>query len=124
MSSGNKLRRVAKTVIYQLGLYRQLASVELKEERIRLTGMLISLLLGFAFFLFLLFALSGMVLMLSWDTQYRNWVMAALVCFYGLGVLLAWYRFRNLSNRGNQAFSATREELAVDIALLRNKIGQ
>lgn len=69
ISSGNKLRRVAKTVIYQLDLYGQLASVEGKEEKIRLTGMLISLLLGFAFFFCLLFALSSMVLMYSWNTQ-------------------------------------------------------
>lgn len=124
MSSGNKLRKVAKTVICQLDLYRQLASVEWKEEKTRLTGMLICMLLGFTFFFCLLFALSSLVLLFSWDTQYRNWAIAALVCFYGLGIWFAWYRFRNLDNRGNQAFSATREELAVDITLLRNKIDQ
>lgn len=124
MSPGSKLRRIANTLVYQLDLYGQLAGVEWKQEKRRLTGMLICLLLGFTFFFCLLFTLTSIVLMLSWDTQYRNWAMAALVGFYGLGVWFAWYRFRNLSDRGNQAFSATREELAMDIALLRNKMGQ
>jgi uncharacterized membrane protein YqjE len=122
--SGNKLRRVAKTVMYQLDLYGQLASVEWKVEKSRLTSMLISLMLGFTFFFSLLFALSSLVLMLSWDTQYRSWAMAALVCFYGLGVWFSWYRFRSLDNRGSQAFSDTREEIAIDIALLRDKMEQ
>ena len=124
MSSGNKLHSVAKTVMYQLDLYGQLASVEWKEEKNRLIGMLISLMLGFTFFFSLLFALSSLVLMFSWDTQYRNWAMIALVGFYGLGVWFAWYSFRKLDNRGNQAFSDTREEIAVDISLLREKIDQ
>jgi uncharacterized membrane protein YqjE len=124
MSSGNKLRRVAKSVMYQFDLYGQLACVEWKEEKKRLTGMLISLMLGFTFFFSLLFALSSLVLMFSWDTQYRNWVMTALVCFYGLGVWFAWYSFRKLDNNGSQAFSDTREEIAEDIALLRKKMDQ
>lgn len=124
ISSGNKVRKIAKTVIYQLELYGQLASVEWKEEKIRLTDMLISLLLGFTFFFCLLISLSSMVLLISWDTQYRNWAMAVLLCFYGLGFWFACYRFRSLGRRGSEVFSDIREELAVDIALLRNKIDQ
>lgn len=124
IASGNKLRRVVKTVMYQFDLYGQLASVEWKEEKSRLTSMLISLMLGFTFFFSLLFALSSLVLMLSWDTQYRNWAMTALVCFYGLGVWFSWYWFRSLDNRGSQAFSDTRKEIAVDIALLHDKMDQ
>ncbi|MEX2489562.1 MAG: phage holin family protein [Pseudomonadales bacterium] len=124
MSSGNKLRRVAKTVFYQLDLYGKLLSVEWEEEKSRLTGMLISLLLGFIFFFCLLFTLSSMLLVFAWDTQYRDWVMIALACFYGLGILFAWYRFRSLGNRAAQAFSDVREELATDIALLRNRMDQ
>lgn len=124
MRTGNKLCRLANAVICQLNLYGQLAGVEWKEEKSRLAGMLISLLLGVTFFFFLLLGLSCMVLMFSWDTQYRNWAMIALVCFYGLGLWFAWYRFRSLDSRSNQAFSATREEIAVDIALLRKKMEQ
>lgn len=124
MSSGNKMRRVANTVIYQLDLYRQLASVEWKEEKIRLTGMLFSLLLGFTFFFCLLLALSSIMLMLIWDTHYRHWGMFALVCFYGLGIWIAWYSFKKLAKRNDQAFSDTREEIAEDIAQLRKKMDQ
>lgn len=123
-SSGSKLRQVVKTVSHQLDLYSQLASVEWKEEKSRLTRMLIFLLLGFTFFFCLLFALSSMLLLYSWNTEYRSWAMAALVGLYGLGIWFSWYCFRKLGDRDNQAFSATREELAVDIALLRNIISQ
>jgi uncharacterized membrane protein YqjE len=124
ISSGNKVRKIAKTVIYQLELYGQLASVEWKEEKVRLTDMLISLLLGFTFFFCLLISLSSMVLLITWDTPYRSWAMAVLLCFYGFGLWFACYRFRSLGRRSSEVFSDIREELAVDIALLRNKIDQ
>lgn len=124
MSSGNKLRKVAHTVMYQLDLYGQLACVEWKKEKTRLTGMLISLMMVFVFFVCLLFALSSLLVIFSWDTQYRTWVMIALAAFYGLGIWFSWHCFRKLDNLGNRAFSNTREEIAVDIALLREKMDQ
>jgi hypothetical protein len=42
--------------------------------------------------------------------------------FLWTGGLVFLVRFRNLSNRGNQAFSATREELAVDHELHRQSL--
>lgn len=124
MSSGNTLHRIANTVMVQFDLYRELASVEWRAEQSRLTAMLINLLLGFTFFLCLLLALSSMVLIFSWDTQYRHWAMSALVCFHGLGVLLAWYRLKKLGTQSNQAFSDTREELVADMALIRKRLNQ
>jgi uncharacterized membrane protein YqjE len=110
---------MANPVVDQLYLYGQLASMEWKAEQYRLTGMLISLMLCSTFLLCLLIALSGLVILFSWDTLYRYWAITALVGFHGLGTLLACFVFRKLASQGHLAFSDTREEIAVDIALLR-----
>ena len=45
-----------------------------------------------------------------------------LVAAYGLIVAFAWHRLRTLSARSSQAFAATREELAADLALLKERL--
>lgn len=118
----HKIRSVTNTLLAQASLYGQLAGVEWKEEKIRLMGMVACVLLGFTFLYCLLLTLSALVLVCAWDTQYRIGALVGVVLFHALGAGYAWYRFQALASRSDQAFADTREELAVDIELLRQRL--
>lgn len=109
-------------IFTQAALQGQLARVEWAEEKIRLMKMLAFILLGFACVLcFMVFA-GVLALVLSWETAYRIQVIIALITVYGIGIGIAWHRLDILSGQGNQAFAATREELAADMALINSKL--
>ena len=79
-------------------------------------------LLGFAGLLCVMLAAGALVLAFSWDTPYRIAAAIALLAAYGLVAGFAWIRLKALSAQGSQAFTATREELAADIALLKSNL--
>ena len=83
--------------------------------------MLVATLLGYASLLCVMLLVGALALAFSWDTEYRIPTGLALIAIYGLGAALAWRKFRALSARSSQAFAATREELAADLAILRSK---
>lgn len=118
----HKLRSVANTLVTQAALYAELAGVEWQEEKSRLTGMLVYLLLGFTFLFCLLLAISAMVLMASWDTAFRLWSLLGLMLVYAAGAVFALKQFNTLGKGSEQAFCDLRAELAVDIALLRTRL--
>ena len=84
--------------------------------------MLLTTLLGFACVLCLLIFGGVLVVVCSWETPYRIHAIVALMVIYALGLAFACYRFKTLSALGSQAFLATREELAADIALIKSKL--
>lgn len=116
------LRSAGGALFAQAGLHGQLARVEWAEEKIRLTKMLIATLAGFACLLCCLIFAGVLVLALTWETEYRIAAILALGIVYGIGALIAWLRLRALSALSEQAFAATREELAADIALIKSKL--
>ena len=116
------LRSAGAALLTQAALHGQLARVEWEEEKTRLLGMAIAALLCFAGLLCLLLLAGALVLAFSWNTPYRVPAALALVAAYGLIFGFAWRRLRLLSARSNQAFAATREELAADLALLKEKL--
>lgn len=105
------------------GLFRQtrlqgeLLKLEWAEEKNRLLQMLLSLLIGLTFLICALGCLSVLVMALFWDSPYRIPALLLLIGMHTLGLVLAWRRFQALSARSTNAFAATREELAADIAL-------
>ncbi len=116
------LRSAGGALLAQLALHGKLASVEWEEEKNRLLQMFIITLFGFVCVLCILFFTGAAVLALSWETPYRIHAIVALIAIYGLGVFVAWHRFQKLSALSSDAFAATREELAADIALIRSKL--
>jgi len=116
------LRSAGGSLFTQVALYGQLARVEWAEEKNRLLKMLVVALLGFASLLCVMLFVGALVLTFSWDTTYRIPAVLALIAVYGLGTALAWRRFQALSAFSSQAFAATREELAADLALLKGKL--
>ena len=106
-------------LLTQAGLHGQLARLEWAEEKARLQGMLIMGLLGFASLLASMIFIGILVMATTWDTVYRIPAMIAVVAVYGLATGLFLARLRSLAARGKEAFAATREEFAADMALLR-----
>lgn len=116
----NLLRSVSAALLAQAELHGQLFQVEWAREKNRLLKMLGITLLGLACLMCALLFAGGLVLALVWDTVYRIPAVAGLLLIYAAATHLAWRRFQALAALGNQSFSATREELAADIALLRS----
>jgi len=116
------LRSAGKPLFAQAALHGQLARVEWTEEKTRLIKMLVLVLLGFVGLLCVLLFLGVLVLAYSWDTAYRIPAVMALIVVFGLVTGIAWRRFQALSAQSSQAFAATREELAADLALLKSKL--
>lgn len=106
----------------QLSLYGKLAHIEWQEEKNRLFKMLMLGLLGFACTLCFMLYIGLLVLVLSWETNYRILALASLIVINGFGIGIAWYGFQNLSARNKQSFAATREELATDLALIKSRL--
>lgn len=106
-------------LLTQAGLHGQLARLEWAEEKSRLQRMLIITLLGFASLLSSMIFIGILVIATTWDTVYRLPAIIAVVAMYGLATGFAWRRLRSLSALGIEAFAATREEFAADMALLR-----
>lgn len=107
-------------LLTQAGLHGQLARLEWAEEKSRLQGMLIAGLVGFASLLSSMIFIGILVMATTWDTVYRLPAIIAVVVVYGLATGFAWRRLHSLSARGKDAFAATRQEFAADMALLRS----
>ena len=116
------LRSAGAALFTQASLHGQLARVEWEEEKTRLLGVVIAAVLCFVGVLCLLLMAGALLLVFSWNTPYRVAVAWGLVAAYGLIVAFAWHRLRTLSARSSQAFAATREELAADLALLKERL--
>jgi uncharacterized membrane protein YqjE len=116
------LRSAGGALFNQVSLHGQLARVEWAEEKRRLLKMFIAALLGFAFTLCVLLFIGVIVLTATWDTDYRVPSMLALTVAYAIGVGLAWHWLQSLSALSGQAFAATREEIAADVAMLKSRL--
>jgi uncharacterized membrane protein YqjE len=116
------MRSAGGALFAQASLHTRLARVEWAEEKTRLMNMAVAALAGFAFLLcFLVFA-GVLAIAFTWDTQYRFASIAIVLVLYAVCALIAWGRFHTLSALGDQAFAATREEIAIDIALIKSKL--
>ncbi len=114
------LRVAGSALLVQASLHAQLAHLEWTEEKRRLLRLLIITLLGFAALLCLVMGTTALLLAVAWDTAFRIPVALALTGTYGLAAGLAWRRFKRLIRLGEDSFSATRQELSADLALLRS----
>jgi uncharacterized membrane protein YqjE len=106
----------------QAGLHGQLVRVEWEAEKDRLLKLLVTALLGFAGLVSAMLFTGALVIAVSWDTAYRIPVELTLIAVYFLGTAFAWRRFKMLLALSGQAFAATREEFAADLALLRSTL--
>jgi len=106
----------------QAALYGKLAGIEWQEEKIRLLKMFLFGLIGFACALCFMLFIGLLVVVLSWETNYRILALTSLIAIYGFGIGFAWLRFEDMSARNKLSFAATREELAIDLALIKSRL--
>jgi uncharacterized membrane protein YqjE len=116
------LRSAGRDLFAQAVLHVQLARVEWVEEKNRMLQILVIALLGFACLLCVMLFAGALVLAFTWETVYRIPAVLALITVYGIGTCIALRRIHTLSGQSSQAFAASREELAADIALIRSKL--
>jgi uncharacterized membrane protein YqjE len=118
----NLLRSAGGALVTQATIYGELLGVEWSEEKRRLMKMTGLALAAFACVLCTMLAAGALAVALAWDTAWRLPVAAGLAVLYALGAFIAWQRFQALAAQGERSFSATREELAADLALLRGQL--
>jgi uncharacterized membrane protein YqjE len=109
-------------LLAQADLHGQLARVEWEELKSRLLKMVVLALLCYTGIVCVMLLVGALVLAFGWDTEYRIPIALALVAIYALATALAWRWFRALSAQSSQAFAATRDELAADLAVLRSNL--
>lgn len=118
----NIARSAGRALLAQAALHGKLVEVEWQLEKVRLIKMLGILLSGFACVLCAMLFAGALPVILLWDTPYRIHSIASITALFLLGAAIAWHRWLALYVEGEQAFAATREELAADIALIRSNL--
>ena len=118
------LRSAGGGLLTQAGLYSQLVRAEWALEKRRLLALVFAAAVGFICLLCLLLALMLLVLALSWDSGYRVQAMLAVIGLFSVSLATVWYRVHRLLAQGEQSFGALREELAIDMAMLKQHLTQ
>jgi uncharacterized membrane protein YqjE len=103
----------------QAALHGQLARLEWAVETARWARMAVAGLLAFASALCLLLAIGAVALLWFWNTQYRVGGCVAVVLGYAVLLMVCLRSLQNSIREGANSFSATRVEIAADIALLK-----
>ena len=109
-------------VFTQAALHGQLAQIEWAEEKNRLFKLGLFAALSFVSFLFVMLFGTLLALALSWDTPYRIHTLLMIMVFYMLLTVVAWRRFKLLSALGSKRFAATREEISLDLEMLKGHL--
>lgn len=118
----NLLRSGGGALLAQGLLHAELAGIEWQEEKQRLLRLLVIILLGFTCLLGGLLFAGLLALAAAWDTAWRLPMGIGVVLLYVGGAAIAWRHLRATAALGEQAFAASRAELAADAALLRGSL--
>ena len=116
------MRSAGGAIFAQASLHSQLARVEWAEEKTRLMNMAIAALSGFVFLLCFMIFIGVLVIAFTWETQFRIAGLSVMTAIYAAGAFFAFQRFTKLAALSNQAFAATRKEVAADIALIKSRL--
>jgi len=122
--AGQSLQSSLSAMLTQSVLHGQLAWIELAEEKDRAFSMLATMLLGFILLFCSLLSLSALVIIVSWETDYRILTIILLTIAYAAGTAMTWRHYLAVEDRGHKAFSDTRRELGADLDLLRSRLEQ
>jgi uncharacterized membrane protein YqjE len=122
MDALRRFRSASGALAAQLGLYGQLARVEWAEEKLRLSKLLMTTLVGIAFLVSTCIFVGVLLLALAWQLGYLIPAAMVLIVLYAGGTLLAWRKVRALMALSVHSFAASRAELAADISMIRSKL--
>lgn len=122
LSALRTVRSAGGALCTQATLYGKLLRIEWLEEKNRLIKMTLLGLMAFACTLCAILFLGILIVVLSWETNYRILALTSLTVLYSIGTAIAWYYLRKLSTANKQSFAATREELLTDMALIKSRL--
>ncbi|CAK9888351.1 MULTISPECIES: phage holin family protein [Pseudomonas] len=111
--AGPSSKRLGAAVLGLLHGHVELFGIELQEQKARTLSLLLFAGLALVFALLLLTALSGLVLVMLWDS-YRLAGIIGLCVFYGLAAIFCGLRLKAAVFDESSPFSSTLEELAKD----------
>ncbi|WP_213877765.1 phage holin family protein [Pseudomonas sp. dw_358] len=112
-TAGSASRRLGAAVLGLLHGHVELFGIELQEQKARTVSLLLFAGLALVFALLALVALSGLVLILLWDS-YRMTGMLGLCIFYVLAGIFCGLRLKAAIFDESSPFSGTLHELAND----------
>ncbi|MEK2609051.1 phage holin family protein [Pseudomonas shirazensis] len=112
-STGTTGKRLGAAVLGLLHSHIELFGIELQEQKGRTLKLLLFAGMALVFALLLLSALSGLLLVLVWDS-YRLAGIIGLCVFYCLATLYCAVRLKAAVFDDSSPFSSTLEELAKD----------
>lgn len=113
ISTGASGRRLGAAILGLLHGHIELFGIELQEQKGRTLRLLLFAGLALVFALLLLSALSGLLLVMLWDS-YRLAGIIGLCVFYGVATLYCALRLKAAVFDESSPFSSTLEELAKD----------
>ncbi|QBF27692.1 hypothetical protein EXN22_19100 [Pseudomonas tructae] len=111
--AGPSSKRLGAAVLGLLHGHVELFGIELQEQKARTLSLLLFAGLALVFALLLLTALSGLVLVMLWDS-YRLAGIIGLCVFYAIAALFCGLRLKAAVFDESSPFSSTLEELAKD----------
>ena len=113
IGAGVSGRRLGAAILGLLHSHIELFGIELQEQKGRTLRLLLFAGLALVFALLLLTALSGLILVLLWDS-YRLAGIAGLCVFYSAAALFCGLRLKAAVFDESSPFNSTLEELAKD----------
>ncbi|HEK1767897.1 phage holin family protein [Pseudomonas parafulva] len=113
IGAGTSGRRLGAAILGLLHSHIELFGIELQEQKGRTLRLLLFAGLALVFALLLLTALSGLILVLLWDS-YRLAGIVGLCVFYSAAALFCGLRLKAAVFDESSPFNSTLEELAKD----------
>lgn len=107
------IKTLAGTLLAMGQTRLELLSVEIEEERIWLTSMLVWTLIALSCAALAVILATLLVVVIFWDT-YRLQALGIMIALFVVGAILAWRVLRNMARRKPRLFSASLKELSKD----------
>lgn len=107
------IKTLAGTLLAMGQTRLELLSVEIEEERIWLTSMLVWTLIALSCAALAVILATLLIVVIFWDT-YRLQAIGIMIALFFAGAILAWRVLRNMTRRKPRLFSASLKELSKD----------
>ena len=122
MSLRDSVKGLSADVVQAIATRVELFGLEWQQAREDLPRLLALWVVGLLALLFALALLTLLIIVLAWDTAYRDWVVLALCVVYAVaGSILLWRVRERIRAGGLNPFAATLEELQRDIRVLAHR---
>lgn len=122
MSIRDSVKGLSADVVQAIATRVELFGLEWQQAREDLPRLLALWVVGLLALLFALALLTLLIIVLAWDTSYRNWVVLALCLAYAVaGAVLLWRVRERIRAGGLNPFAVTLEELQRDIRVLAHQ---